>query len=173
VLGEQLERLVVSHVVVVPCGDGVDLGDLVEHVDVHDGRGGAARRVGAAQSGDPRRPAGEHPLQRLHLAGVAAPVGVGAPLIALGVGARVHGAQVEVVAPPQVVGEPLCLGEQVAGVQEHDVGGGDGLADQVDEHGVAEPGGHDEPVAELLAGPPEHLARVGVLEHSMSKPKPE
>ena len=132
-----------------------------------------AAGVGPAQPGDPRRLAGEHPLHRLDLAGMAAGVGVGAPLVGLGVRPRVHRAQVEPVALAQVLGEPLGLGEQVAGVEEHDVGVGDRLADEVDEHGVAEAGRHDEPVTELLAGPAEDLARVGVLEHPTSQSNPD
>ena len=84
-----------------------------------------------------------------------------------------HGAQVEPVALAQVLGEPLGLGEQVAGVEEHDVGVGDRLADEVDEHGVAEAGGHDQPVTELLAGPAEDLGRVGVVEHGTIQANPD
>ncbi len=49
-------------------------------------------------------------------------------------GSGVEHAQVEVEVPAQLLGVPLGLGEQVAGVEEHDVGVGDRLADEVDEH---------------------------------------
>jgi hypothetical protein len=104
---------------------------------------------------------------------VAAGVGVGAPLVGLDVRLRMHRAQVEPVALAQVLGEPLGLGEQVTGVEEHDVGVGDRLADQVDEHGVAEAGGHDQPVTELLAGPAQDLGRVGFVEHHTSQSNPD
>ena len=59
--------------------------------------GGPARRVGPAQPGDPRRLAGERPLQRLDLARRAAALGVGLPLVGQHVVARAHDAQVQVV----------------------------------------------------------------------------
>ena len=126
---------------------------------------GPGRRVGPAQAADPRRLAGQGPLHRLDLAGLAAGVGVGLPLVGLGVGQRVHRAQVEPVLLAQVVGVPFGLGEQVAGVEQHDLGVRDRPADQVHEHGVAEAGRHDQPVAELLARPTEDLQRMSVLEH--------
>ena len=73
----------------------------------------------------------------------------------------------------QVLGVPFGLGEQVAGVEQHDVGVGDRPADEVHEHGVAEAGRHDQAVAELLTRPAEDLQGMSVLEHPPSQSNPE
>ena len=71
----------------------------------------------------------------------------------------------------QVLGVPCGLGEQVAGVEEHDVGVRDRPADEVHEHGVAEAGRHDQAVTELLTRPSEDLERMSILEHPAQSTK--
>ena len=159
-------RLVVVDVLVGPRGDRVDLLHAAQQVVVDDRRRRPARRVGPAQPADPRRLAGERPLHRLDLAGRAAGVGVGLPEVPLGVALeRVDDAQVDPVGLAQVLGVPCGLGEQVPGVEQHDVGVGDRPADEVHEHGVTEAGRHDQAVAVLLTRPTEDLQGMSVLEH--------
>ena len=92
-----------------------------------------------------------------------------------GLGRGRDDAQVEVVLAAQVLGVPFGLGEQVAGVEQHDLGVRDGLADEVHEHGVAEAGRHDEPVAELLPAQRRTLERMSSprtpLDTSQSNPE--
>ena len=162
---QQLDRRVVLHLGVGPGGDGVDLGHATQQVGVHDRcrrpRGG----VGAAQPGDPRRLAGEGPFERLDLARLAARFGVGRPLVDDGACRRLEDPHAQVEVATQALGVPLGLGEEVPGVEEHDIGFGDRPADEVDEHRVGEAGGDDQAVTELGAGPAEHLEGMRVLEH--------
>ena len=64
-----------------------------------------------------------------------------------------------------MLGVPFGLGEQVPGVEEHDVGVRDRPADEVHEHGVAEAGRHDQAVTVLLTRPTEDLQGMSILEH--------
>ena len=121
-------------------------------------------RIRPPQPGDPRGATCQRPLQRLDLARRATAVGVVLPLVGLGVGEGVDDSQVEPELLTQALGEPFGLGEQVAGVEEHDLGVGDRLADEVNEDGIAEAGGGEQAVTEVVAGPAQDVERVGVLE---------
>ncbi len=171
VLGQQLHRLVVLDVLVGPRGDGVDLHDVAQQVAVDDGRARTGLGVGPPQAAHPRGLAGERPLHRLDLAHRAAAVGVGLPQVLDGARLGADDPQVEAELLAQVLGVPCGLGEQVAGVQEHDVGVRDRLADQVHEHRVTEAGRHDQAVTELPVRPSEDLERMSILEHPAQSTK--
>ena len=64
----------------------------------------------------------------------------------------------------QPFGVPGRLGEQVAGVEEDDFGIGDRLADEMNEDGVAEAGGDQQLVPEVVARPAQDVQWVGEFE---------
>ena len=76
-------------------------------------------------------------------------------------------AQVEAEPTPEVVGVPLGLGEQVAGVEQRDVDAGHHRVGEVSEHRIAEARRHDQVVTERLTGPAQDLVGGRVLVHAL------
>ncbi len=155
-----MPSLIALHVVIVPGGQRVDLDDAARQVFVGDPNVRARRRIGASKAGDPGRLAGKRSIEWLHFAGRTACVGVVTPDITVRAGQRVDGSKVQVEATTQIVGEPLGLGKQVAGVQQHDVDIGDGAGHEVHQGGVAKAGGHHQTATEASVGPAENLGWV-------------
>src|ERR1700722_13088990 len=151
---------VVVDLLLGPADDRVDLDHLPAVVPLdHLGLAAVAGLV-PADAGDPRVIVGQRPLQRLHLAQVAAqvrvtPVEPGAELgVLLGDGAgRGDVNQVDRVHDLDRVPGAYRLGEVVTGVEEDHVDAGPDGRGQVDDHRVGHGGGDADPVAEGVGGP--------------------
>ena len=119
--GEAVLRRVISDVVVGPSGERIDLDNRSHEVVVYERSRPAARGVRATEPGHPGGCAAQGALQRFDFAGRAARVGVRSPDVSVEVRGGANHSDVQAKAIGQMVGKPLGLGEQVAGVEQGDL----------------------------------------------------
>jgi hypothetical protein len=159
------------HVVLGPAGDGGDLDLAALLVPADDRRVGPGRGLVAAQTGRPGRVVLQALLQGLHLAELAAQVGVAVMQLRAVLGvllgdrpARGERDDVDVHHGLDRVPGADGLGEVVAGVEEHHVHALQDAGRQVCDHRVLHGGGHAETLAEGVDRPLEDLQGGGVLQ---------
>src|SRR5215217_148839 len=172
VVGNLVDLDVRPDPLLVPVGEGMDLPDAVAVGPLHLGRIGAAGRLVSADAGDPGVVRLEYPQERLHLADVAAAVGIALPQVRpllpvlLRHGDDVRAEQLEPVALDERLTRLVGLSEEQMGVELDDVDVEPELGDHVHERRrlLLPRARQAEAVAELGVGPAEDLLRGHRLE---------
>src|SRR6266571_2511749 len=156
-----------------PLRQRVQLHQVEQLVPLHQSGVGAGRRLVAADAGDPGLEAAEVALERLHLADLAAEVGLPAVEIAAVLGRllldrheRFHADDPYAVLLHDAVADLEGLLEEVVGVEIEDRHRPIDPRDHVDQRHVlrAEAAGQGDAVAELLDPPPHQLLGAPLLE---------
>ena len=165
VVGDLVDVDVGPDALLVPVGERVQLPDAVALRPLDLRRAGAARRLVAADAGDPGVVRLERADERLDLADLAAAVGVALPevralaAVLLGDGDHLGPDQVQPVALDEPVARLVALAEEELRVELDDVDRQAELGDHVHEHRrlLLPRAGQAEPVAELLVAPDEQV----------------